>query len=150
MQEAFGGILNIVLVVVFLLIVEGVLGFTVSYTKAFKMKNSVISAIEEYESSGCFDNNSACHDRILSSAKKYGYSPTRLSCPRGFSLAYSSGESFFCYRPNNTDSDSYSNRGKSYHIITQVDIKIPVINNIMGFSLFQVSGDTRVVERQVD
>ena len=45
MKVAFGGILNLALVVVFLMIVSGVLGLTVSYTKAFNFKNYVISTI---------------------------------------------------------------------------------------------------------
>ena len=48
MQEAFGGILNIFLILIFLVIVEGILAFTVSYTKAFRMKNYVIATIEQY------------------------------------------------------------------------------------------------------
>ena len=38
MKDAFGGILNLVLIAVFLVIVSGVLGLTVSYTKAFNFK----------------------------------------------------------------------------------------------------------------
>ena len=141
MQEAFGGILSIVLIVVFLLIVEGVLGFTVSYTKAFKMKNAVISAIEQYDAAGCFtkDTGKSCYNEIKASAVHYGYSPARISCPTGFNLAFDNGESFFCYRKND------NTPRRTYHIITQVDINIPIINNIMGFSIFQVSGDTRAV-----
>ena len=56
MRDGFGGILNIVFIVIFLLIVEGVLGLVVNYTKAFKMKNNVISMIEQYEAAGCFEN----------------------------------------------------------------------------------------------
>ena len=46
MKDAFGGILNLVLIVVFLLLIEGILGLVVNYSKAFRMKNTVISAIE--------------------------------------------------------------------------------------------------------
>ena len=56
MRDAYGGIMNIVLLVTFFLIVEGVLGLIVGYTKAFKMKNIVISTVEEYEASGCFND----------------------------------------------------------------------------------------------
>ena len=49
MKEAYGGIFNIVFIVIFLVIAIGVLGLTFSYTKAFKMKNAVVGAMEEYE-----------------------------------------------------------------------------------------------------
>ena len=48
MKDAFGGIVNIVLVAIFLVIISGILGLVVNYTKAFRMKNAVISAIEQY------------------------------------------------------------------------------------------------------
>ena len=49
MKDAFGGILNLVFIVVFLLLVIGVLGLVVSYTKAFKMKNEIKPVIKEVD-----------------------------------------------------------------------------------------------------
>ena len=140
MRDAFGGILNIFLIALFLVIVEGVLGFTVSYTKAFKMKNMVISAFEEYEGAGCTNTstyNTACKNRIREGAKRIGYSPANLNC----SGNYEKVDGFFCYKQN-PDGNNEQNK-KVYRIVTQVDINIPIINNIMGFSFFQVTGDTR-------
>ena len=58
MRDAFGGIVNIVLVAIFLVIVSGILGLVVNYTKAFRMKNAVISTIEQYEGAdSCFTEN---------------------------------------------------------------------------------------------
>ena len=48
MKEAFGGIYTIIFIVIFLVIVIGVLGFVVSYTKAFRMKSDIIYTIERY------------------------------------------------------------------------------------------------------
>ena len=53
MKEAFSGIYSIAFIVVFLVIVIGILGLVVSYTKAFKMKNIIISTIEKYEGACC-------------------------------------------------------------------------------------------------
>ncbi len=144
MQDAFGGILNIVLIVIFLVIVEGILGFTVNYTKAFKMKNIVISAIEEYEDANCTDTSkstSACRQKIKSGAMRIGYSPTQLNCPSGSEWKKIDG--LFCVKRSKSHSGYYI-----YRIVTQVDINIPIVRNIMGFSFFQVSGDTRVVQKQ--
>ena len=144
MQDAFGGILNIVLIVVFLLIVEGILGFTVNYTKAFKMKNIVISAIEEYEDASCIDGShgtSACRDKIKRGAQSIGYSPSLLNCPNGSD--WKKVDDLFCVKRTGSHSGYYI-----YRIVTQVDINIPIINHIMGLSFFQVTGDTRVVQKQ--
>ena len=144
MQDAFGGILNIVLVAVFLVIVEGILGFTVNYTKAFRMKNIVISSIEKYEASpSCFggvaSGDSDCRKSIQNGAKGIGYHPSDLRCPTG----YTKSDDFFCYKLNYTQ----VNKKYVYSVVTQVDINIPIINKMMGLSFFQVNGDTRAFEK---
>ena len=68
MKEAFGGIINIVFVSVFLLIIIGTLGLVVSYTKAFKAKNIIISTIEQYDGYGCM-NRSSCPTRTITKNK---------------------------------------------------------------------------------
>lgn len=140
MKEAFGGIVSLVLIVVFLLIVVGVLGLVVSYTKAFKMKNEIISTIEEYEGIGCittlgYDADSACISRIKEKAANLAYNQTALNCPTGFTKV----ENMYCFS---------SERKGDYvtaKVITQVDINLPIINRIMGFSVFQVAGDTQKI-----
>ena len=142
MKDAFGGILNIVLVAIFLVIISGILGLVVNYTKAFRMKNAVITAVEQYEgANGCFGNGVAtgCKDKIIEKAKSLGYNPTELRCPSDFSNSYD----LFCYK--RADSDSKKNY--VFSIITQVDIDIPIINKMMGLSIFQVHGDTRAIRK---
>ena len=142
MKDAFGGIVNIVLVAIFLVIVSGILGLVVNYTKAFRMKNTVISTIEQYEGAeGCFGHSSAtgCKERIEEKAKAFGYHPTELHCPSVYTKSYD----LFCYK--RIDSDSRKNY--VFTIITQVDIDIPIINKMMGLSIFQVHGDTRAIRK---
>ena len=43
MRDALGGIVNITIIVVFLVIVSGYLAFNVNYTKAFRVKNKIIT-----------------------------------------------------------------------------------------------------------
>lgn len=144
MKDAFGGILNIVLVAIFLVIISGILGLVVNYTKAFRMKNTIITAIEQYEGAqGCFgkgtSSSSDCRRKIEQGASDLGYRPTVLNCDesKGYSVAYN----LFCYKGIPTESgDNWM-----YTVVTQVDINIPIINRIMGLSIFQVHGDTRAV-----
>lgn len=150
MQDAFGGIVNIFLILIFLIIVEGVLAFAVSYTKAFKMKNYVISTIEQYEASGCFSNDdTACMKKIKDGASTLAYKPTVLQCHNGLE----SVNNLFCA---DVDGDSCAKAGENsktnrcYRIVTQVDINLPIINRIMGISFFQVTGDTRPISVNYD
>lgn len=149
MKDAFGGILNIVLIAIFLIIVESILGLVVSYTKAFRMKNAIISTIEQYEASGCLGGsttNTACLNKIHDRANGLGYSPTSLQCPNG----YESIEGIFCIDDIPVDEAAKKNfssiNPKVYRVITQVDVNFPLIDKIFGFNIFQVSGDTKIIE----
>ena len=140
MRDAFGGILNIFIIVVVLLLIMGILGLTVNYTKAFRMKNYVISAFENYEAAECWRESSACYKSIVEKAKSIGYSPKRdLSCPQ----LYSNAGGFFCYKEINKSKGKYV-----YSIQTQVDINLPIINKIMGMTIFGINGDTRVITKR--
>lgn len=140
MKDAYGGIVNLVFIIIFLVIVIGVLGLTVSYTKAFKMKDRVISVIEEYEGSGCEIDGSACMNKIEKEAKAIAYSPPSLNC-HGMNV----GNDLFCYSVQKFD----GNKKAIFTVVTQVDISFPIIDKIMGFRFFQVSGDTKTIELQV-
>ena len=143
MQEAFGGVINMIFLSLFLLIIIGVLGLVVSYTKAFKMKNVIISHIENYEASGCFSEGSACMNRIKGSAQALGYG-SNIRCPDGFHKI----DKLFCYKELDVDGtkDHVSDNPKRYRIITQVDLKLPIISTIFSMEIFQITGDTRVIE----
>ena len=141
MKDAFGGILSLVFLVVFLVLVVGILGFIVNYTKAFKMKNQVIATIEQYKgTSSCFKTGGTCYKRIEEKAKGIGYSPTVLQCP---STGYKAIGKLFC--ASDLKSDEWGN--KYYSVITQVDIGAPIISNILSYDIFQVHGDTRPLAR---
>ncbi len=137
MKDAFGGIFNLAIISVFLVVVMGVLGLTVSYTRAFRAKNIIISRFEQYGNS-CKKSDSACFKKIKADTESITYRPHSLSCPSG----YNNLEKLFCW--TYVDSDPNNTR---YRIITQVDIDIPIINKIMGLYFFQVKGDTRVIKR---
>lgn len=152
MQEAFGGIMNLVFIVVFFVIVEGVLALGVSYTKAFKMKNIVISAIEEYETSGCFSSDkSPCINKIETQAKRIGYTSPNLNCPsetiNGKTWqAYGPQGRQFCAVEISTHSTTEKKQFRAYRVLTQVDIDLIIIRDILSFPFFQVKGDTRVIQ----
>ena len=143
MKDAFGGVINMVFVALFLLIMIGILGLVVSYTKAFKMKNIIITHIENYEASGCFTEDTACMNKIKASAEGIGYG-SRIKCPE----EYGKIDWLFCYKEiisTNTE-NHVSSRPTSYRIITQVDLDLPIISSIFSINFFQVVGDTRVIE----
>jgi hypothetical protein len=150
MKDAFGGIVNFVFLAVFLLVVIGLLGLVVSYTKAFRMKDAIISVIEEYEGTGCYPESplspsgttthSACREKIRQKAASLAYNPPALSCT-GTNVYMADG--LYCYTIEKKASDA-----AVISVITQVDMSFPIIEKIMGFRFFQVKGDTRTLALQ--
>ena len=114
MKDAFGGILNLAFLAVFLLLVMGILGLIVNYTKAFRMKNFTIDYIERYEGS-CRKGTDACIRAIKEKAQSISYSPTIKNCPSGFTNM----DGYFCMK---------------------------IIETVLSFRIFQVTGNTEVIE----
>lgn len=145
MKAAFGGIANLVFVVVFFTIAIGALGLTVSYSKAFHMKSAIIQTIEEYEGAGCFGAGvvtSACRERIRKEAQRLTYNPPDLHCPSGYTKTDN-----FCYAKK----DSTYRNGKKTTVVTvlvQVDLDFPVIEQITSWKVFRVAGDTKEIKMQ--
>ena len=139
MKDAYGGILNLAFLVVFLFLVSGILGFIVTYTKAFRMKNAIIATIEEYEGAGCgketvFNDDSECVKKIEEDAEKLHYSQKSMVCDDGFE----SYNGMFCYSVRKVNDLDYS----IVRVVTQVDIIFPIVNKAMNVQFFKVSGDT--------
>lgn len=140
MKDAFGGIFNIFFIAIFLVIISGILGFIVGYSRAFKMKNNVISVIEQYEDANCLGTTSACFQKIVEGANSIGYSSiSSLNCPKDFTNV----GNLYCIGANSKQ--PVKGNIKSYTIITQVNMDLPIISTILGFRFFQVSGDTREI-----
>ncbi len=151
MRDAFGGIVNIAIVVVFLVLVSGYLAFNVNYTKAFRLKNEIISALEEYEGSGFESISSGCQrplcNKINTYAKQIGYNVSKINRPNNDGAVWNCDDSIgYCVGKYSVVSDGIENKGRVYYrVITQININIPIINNIMGLRIFQVSGSTKTM-----
>lgn len=133
MKDAFGGLMNLAFIVVFLVIAIGVLALTVSYSKAFRMKNFVIATVEQYEGIKCNNSDSACFKRVVEKAEGIGYHPASLTCEDGMENV---GD-YYCIKQTN------ANDGYYYTVKTQVDINFPIVNKALGITVFQISGDTK-------
>ena len=72
MSDATGqaGLLNIMLAIIAIIIV--LLAGSISYSKSFRVKNKIITTIEQYEGN-CGNENSACNQEIISYMKELGY-----------------------------------------------------------------------------
>ncbi len=143
MRDAFGGIINLAMIVVFLVLVCGYLAFNVNYTKAFRVKNYIITSLEQYE--GNCASGTACSNKIQSYIKQVGYSAPNFDiddyvCNYGY-----------CYKEFKASNESPGTVSESknqvyYRVVTQINIDIPIVNKIMpGLKIFQISGNTKLI-----
>lgn len=148
MRDAFGGVVNLVIIVVFLVLVSGYLAFNVNYTKAFRVKNKIISTFEQYEGNCQSSTTEAntCNGEITAYMKNIGYSAPYLDLTSEADGAYDKCHYGYCYKKIEVpkDPDSVDTERKIYYkIATQINMDIPIINKILPeLKLFQVTGDT--------
>ncbi len=143
MRDSLGGAVNIIIIVVFIVIALGYMAFNVNYTKAFRMKNKIISVYEDYNGS-CDDQ---CRNEIKSYADQIGYKPDTLNCPGG----YSKKNGLYCVLKVSINGSQESgivrdrDLGHYYKIITKINVSIPIIDNTLDLNVFQISGDTKTM-----
>ena len=154
MRDAMGGSVVIVIIVFFIVSVSAYLAFNVNYTKAFRMKNKIISYYEEYNgdcNNGCSGSN-CCKSKIKDYAKEIGYDPAILNCSDG----YNDVDGYYCVKAvevsKKSDSDVYDDKGGTYHyykIVTKIDIRVPILDKVFGeLQVFQITGDTKIMKTE--
>lgn len=149
MRDSMGGIVTLAIIVFFIVLASGYMAFNVNYTKAFRMKNKIISVFEEYDGS-CIGE---CQGKIKEYAKSIGYSVRNLNCENFASDVQSvqtdSFENLFCYQKVNTITTTDGEKKYFYYkIITKVNIDLPVINNLLNLRAFYLSGDTKTFSEE--
>lgn len=140
MRDAFGGIVNITTIVVFLVVVSGYLAFNVSYTKAFRIKNKIITAIEQYEGKCGYDDETGdCTSAIQNEITNIGYHPKKFDNYEvtGCRTLHAPGDDGRYYigkcPANKASSGSEDDNTKYYYRVeTAIDISIPIINDILA------------------
>lgn len=150
MRDALGGLVNIVIIVVFLVIVSGYLAFNVNYTKAFRVKNKIISTIENME--GLQDFNDPTKSQIRAFENSIGYDVSIPTSPPTVSIGekpWEAKKEYGCFIREVDDETGASGatKKKYYEVITFVTVDIPIIKKIMPqFPFFQVKGATKSIK----
>ena len=145
MRDSMGGVVTLAIIVVFIVLASGYMAFNVNYTKAFKMKNKIISIYEEYNGD-C--SSTECQDKIKDYAHSIGYSVRNLNCSSfsGFEVGgeIESSQNLFCKQTVTAKVSTDGSKKYYYHkIVTKINIDIPVINNMLNLNALYLSGDTK-------
>ena len=148
MRDAFGGIANLAIIIVFLTLVSGYLALNVNYTKAFRVKNKIISTIEEYEGNCKIESTNECHLKIQDYMNSLGYNAPYLDIKNeeGWDCGTGAG---YCIKEVPVNDISVGNaddtKKRSYFkVVTQINIDIPIVNRILP-KIFEVRGDTKTI-----
>ena len=141
MRDAMGGTVVIVIIVVFIVFALGYMSFNVNYTKAFRMKDKIISVYDDYNGV-C---GSKCEQEIREYAKQLGYSSGAgtggvITCPGG---NYSPKTNLYCVKEMPATTTSDGRKRKYYSIVTRISMEIPVFKDVLNFNFFYVYGDTK-------
>ena len=152
MRDAIGQVFVLQIILVFVLLINGYMAYSVNYTRAFRVKNQIVNIIEQYE--GPTDEAMAKIGSYVD-GMTYRVPQTLIN---NFRNRYASNsddgevscQDGWCYIAHNvktTGGDGELN-GTYYSVITFVNIDIPVINNLIGLGDFlSVSGETRTIYR---
>ena len=141
MKDAIGGVFTIQIILVFLVIINSYLAFSVNYTKAFRIKNHIVAIIEQQEG---FNINAASN--IESVMQDTGYNVNRnivAQCGKDGYVPISNNAGGFCLKLNMNSEGS----GGYYSVKTFISIDIPILNNLFpAFSdVFAIKGETKTI-----
>ena len=141
MRDAIGGSVTIVIIVVFIVFALGYMAFNVNYTKAFRMKDKIISVYDDYNGVCGTD----CEKEITEYARKIGY--TSGTGTGGVMNCYNNGPTaklnLYCEKKVEKINNYDGSTKWYYDISTKINIEIPAFKNILNFKMFYVFGTTQ-------
>lgn len=122
------------LIIIFIVIVFGFLAGTMSYYKAFKINNRIVSAIEKFEGYNSNETNGGSIEEINKVLKNFGYTTESVECPgSGYKemtfveASKNNGFRYCIYIDNaNPKKDEYY----TYGVLTYMNIDLPFIRRI--------------------
>ncbi len=166
MREAIGGIPIFQIVVVFILLFTGVMCLTINRSKAFGVKDEIITIIEtEGTDSASFELDERINSLIAEQLKTVGYRITG-PCPEGYKGynrdggEITRGDAAYCIRFNQVDSVFYEDAKKKcsnskctptsddfpgmayYDVILFYQLDIPIVRDLFNF---KVTGSTKIL-----
>jgi hypothetical protein len=156
MRESIGGTWIFSLVIIFIVLFTGYLAVSINYSRAFKVKNSIIEIIEKNEG---FNNNTENEIATYlngSSYFVYGYcecdDDSKESCEIGHDQLNTQSKKFrYCVRTisygnnngdNNNDTISTAIPYNRYFIRVFFRLDLPILGDILTFP---VTGETKAV-----
>lgn len=170
MKEAIGGISIFQLVIIFILLFTGIMCLTINHSKAFGVKDEIITIIQNqkipsYSSNASYKLDEETSQKISQHLKDAGYRITG-TCPSAEWIGYDrdgkevKNDAAYCVKVTNVSNifhDDLVEKCKNdacqvtsddfpsmvyYDVVLFYQLDIPALNNIMNFKIY---GSTKVV-----
>lgn len=140
MRESVGSVALYNIIIVFIVVTFAVLAGTMSYSKAFKVNNRIINAIEKYEG---YNNDFVSEeiDRMLSSIG-YQFQNSNFKCSQrnGYTAMLDKNPNYeFCVYEMPVDSKEWNGRYFEYGVVSYIYIDLPVIGDFVRIPVYGVS-----------
>ena len=169
MRDAFGGVFMFNLFIVFIYILVAFSAVSFTYAKAFRLKNSLITYVEEQEiiSLNLDNNRLEGIDEIIQNAKYHktcdslGYNEGRIVSPEGKNAGYCHKGIVIRIKPVEEDPYPRDIEGTNsklivYEVITYADWNLGLMNKLLAISgrtgegingFWTIVGEAQVVQR---
>ncbi len=142
MRQAIGTTWVMQLVIIFMLIFVAFLALTINYTKAFKVKNELVTIVEKYEG---IQTKSGGSIELINNYLSYNGYGTMKACETGYygvdnlndptlKEVVKGQKYYYCIKPISSKSTSTPNREK-YKIQIFFKFSLPVIGDIFTFAV---------------
>lgn len=148
MKEATGGSVTLFFIMIGIVVTIGYLAFNINYTKAFRMKDKIISVYNDRK--GVCDNT--CVAEISEYAKSIGYNNNNSIDCTGYDKKDQTG--LYCYSKiianKQTEDGAVKDEKDEYYykISTKIYLEIPIISNVLNFRIFYITGDTKLFKEK--
>lgn len=138
MKAATGNAMLMNIIIVFIVAVMALLVASISYTKAFRVKNRIVDIVNYYD--GDFKNNGTAIKRdINASLSSIGYRYNNgKQCPTlkdGSKATYSGTDYLYCFYTYESD------EGKYYKVLAYMYLDLPVVGEYINIPVY---GETKV------
>ena len=142
MRASIGGIVNLFMIAVFIVIISSFLLFNVSYAKSYRVKNKIIETYEQYEGN-CKSQNSSCYKAIKEYEDRLGYNLKTKISSTADGQEYCVDDLGYCALEIKEDYNAPN--AYTYRIRTEISVRFPLIENIMGIGKFKIVGLTKTI-----
>lgn len=139
MRESIGSIALYNIIIVFIVVTFAILAGTMSYSKAFKVNNRIINAIEKYE--GYNEFSSPIIDRDLLSIGYQSQSRTYDCSKRnGYNAMINLNQSYnFCVYEMPVETNEWKDRYVEYGVVSYIYLDFPLLGEFIRVPVYGVS-----------